>query len=177
MTTEVPEPDRDPRHWKADDQLAAIAAAAKPNHIIGHFVTTEGKKMAVIVAGRWQLSGGLDATDFVMSSQGWDQLNRLIAFGEDDMRAYAVWELYSRGEETSFRSKAIDVDCDHYKQGIGTGMLRVLVAQGWSIAPSGSATKAGRAFIRSWSYSSSATVTTDDEGTEPDVIDTIPAKQ
>lgn len=148
--TDATEPDRDPCRWTANDQLAEIAAAAEPKHIIGHFFTKKDKKMAVIVAGRWPLTGELDATDFAMTSQGWDHLNRLIAFGEDDLRAYAVWELYSRGEEKSFRSKAIDVDCGHYKQGIGTGMLQVLAGQGWAVTPSGSATKAGQAFIRSW---------------------------
>lgn len=163
MTTKATEPDREPRCWTGDDQLAAKAAAAKPEHVVGRFVTKQGQKMAVIVAGKWPLIDELDATDFAMTSQGWDQLLRLIAFSEDDLRAYAVWEMYSRGEERVLHSKAIDVDCGHYNQGIGTGMRQVLVERGWTIAPSGSATIAGQGFIRSWGNSRGATAMTGDE--------------
>lgn len=145
------DPDRDPMRWTENEELAKIARSAGDEHVIGRFQTKGGIPMSVCKAGEWPLKGQLDATDHIMVGKGYDHLLRLIAFDDAERRAYAVWELYRRGDDENLRSKAIDVDCEHLHQGIGTGMRNALEAHGMTIIPSGTATKLGALFIASWS--------------------------
>jgi hypothetical protein len=69
---------------------------------------------------------------------------------------YALWEFYSYGDSEPFIGKAIEVDVNHQKQGIGKSFCEAVLSAGYRITPSGTQTGAGAALLNSINWSESS---------------------
>jgi hypothetical protein len=149
---------RPPVSLHDDLQLLAQVSRVPPSHVVAEF-TASGRRFRVLMLCReplkdmtnMMLDVSVDADDADASRKGFTVRNTLAAIDTADGKPYAVWEFYSVGDVAPFRSKAMDVDKNHKRLGIGRGMFKAVKDAGYSIVPSGKQTDEGSGLLQSLS--------------------------
>jgi len=92
----------------------------------------------------------LDENDLDALSDGYKCLISLAAINKKDLKIYGIYEYYSRDDGVDdYLSKAIDIDCNFQRRGIGTAFLTTIRDNEIKAKPSGKYTLAGAAFLNS----------------------------
>lgn len=138
-------PDRPPRRFSDDENILRLLRSSEAKELL-KFQSGDREFKVVFVQGE-KINGTKDRNDNDALRYGYATLNTIVAVDCADNRPYAVWEFYASADNERKLSKAIEVDADHQKQGIGSNFWTSMRDAGYGIDRSGFQSAAGAAML------------------------------
>ncbi|MGU3656195.1 hypothetical protein [Methylobacterium fujisawaense] len=138
-------PDRPARIFFNDKDVLDLLRGPEAKEIASF--EANNRSFKIIHVQSLKLNSNFDANDKDALRSGYAVLSTIVAVDCQDKLPYAIWEFYATADSSRLLSKAIDVDVNHQRQGIGYGFMHVMRKKGYTIQRSGFQTKAGAALL------------------------------